>query len=207
MSYKLTYPYTELERVDFIGEHNSCYGRDIKSIDNFVEVEYKIIEPLYDEDGNLVEEVEKTEVKVENRPTYYALEPNEIWNEETQQPIIDEDYEEKQKAKEKARIAEIALTRADVFEALILARGLTKQDLRAFIENDEMLSPVEKALYLNRFDDALEFYRKHPAIDFISAKLGISSDDMDKFFDTKDYTYLVTTEQVTNQVEEVTDGE
>ena len=190
MSYKLTYPYTELERVDFIGEHNSCYGRDIKSIDNFVEVEYKIIEPLYDEDGNLVEEVEKTEVKVENRPTYYALEKNEIWDEETQQPIIDEQYEEKQKAKEKARIAELSLTRADVFEGLILARGLTKQALRAYIELDETLNDIEKALYLNRFDDALEFYRKHPAIDFISAKLGISSDDMDKFFDTKDYNYL-----------------
>ena len=146
-----------------------------------------------------------------NYPTYYALEPNEIWDEETQQPIIDKDYEEKQKAKEKARIAEISLTRADVFEALILARGLTKQMLRSFIEQDETLSNIEKALYLNRFDDALEFYRKHPAIDFISAKLGISPDDMDKFFDTKDYTYLVTTEQVTNQVtnqvEEVTDGE
>lgn len=104
--------------------------------------------------------------------------------------ILNPNYEAELKAKEKARIAEIALTRADVFEALILARGLTKQMLRSFIELDETLNDIEKALYLNRFDDALEFYRKHPAIDFISAKLGISSDDMDKFFDTKDYTYL-----------------
>ena len=209
MSYKLDYPYSERERVDFIGEH-SYYGRAIKSIDNFVELEYKIIEPLYDEDGNLVEEVEKTEVKVENRPTYYALESNEIWDEETEQPVIDPDYEEKQKTKEKARIAEIALTRADVFEALILARGLTKQMLRSFIENDETLNDIEKALYLNRFDDALEFYRKHPAIDFISAKLGISTEDMDKFFDTKDYNYLKPvieepTEEPTQ--EEIIDGE
>lgn len=125
-----------------------------------------------------------------NYPTHYALEPNEIWDEETQQPIIDEQYEEKQKAKEKERISELSLTRADVFEGLILARGLTKQALRAYIELDETLNDIEKALYLNRFDDALEFYRKHPAIDFISAKLGISSENMDKFFDTKDYNYL-----------------
>jgi hypothetical protein len=111
---------------------------------------------------------------------------------------------------EKERIANIALTRADVFEALILARGLTKQMLRSFIEKDETLNDIEKALYLNRFDDALEFYRKHPAIDFISEKLGISTDDMDKFFDTKDYNYLKPViEEPTDEPiqEEIIDGE
>ncbi len=102
----------------------------------------------------------------------------------------DEQYLTLVAEKEKARISDISLTRADVFEALILARGLTKQMLRAYIEQDETLSEIEKALYLNRFDDALEFYRKHPAIDFIANKLGISSKNMDKFFDTKDFTFL-----------------
>lgn len=241
MTFKLEYPYTELERVDFIGEHNNN-GREIYTVDNFIEEtkteevteEHDITEErditetrevVNEETGEVtyeevvvgtetvavgtetVTKVVEVGTELVNYPTYYALEKNEIWDEETQQPIVDEDYEEKQKAKEKARIAELSLTRADVFEGLILARGLTKQALRAYIELDETLNDIEKALYLNRFDDALEFYRKHPAIDFISAKLGISSDDMDKFFDTKDYTYLVTTEQVTNQVEEVTDGE
>ena len=122
--------------------------------------------------------------------------------------VFKEDVEAELEAKEKERIAEISLTRADVFEALILARGLTKQMLRSFIENDETLNDIEKALYLNRFDDALEFYRKHPAIDFIAAKLGISSDDMDKFFDTKDYMYLkpVVTPDTSTENEN-TDGE
>lgn len=102
----------------------------------------------------------------------------------------DLEYLSQKSEKEKARISEISLTRADVFEALILARNLTKQILRTFIEDDDKLTLLEKTLYLNRFDDALEFYRKHPAIDFISEKLGISSDNMDKFFDTKDYNYL-----------------
>lgn len=102
----------------------------------------------------------------------------------------DEQYLTLLEEKEKARISEISLTRADVFEALILARGLTKQMLRAYIEQDETLSEIEKALYLNRFDDALEFYRKHPAIDFIAQKLNISAENMDKFFDTKDFTFL-----------------
>lgn len=102
----------------------------------------------------------------------------------------DEDYLALSMTKEKERISNISLTRADVFEALILARGLTKTMLRSYIENDEMLSDVDKILYLNRFDDALEFYRKHPAIDFIATKLNISSENMDKFFDTKDYNFL-----------------
>lgn len=148
--------------------------------------------PIYDENGEItgyeIIEVEKkvpagthTEIRV-----YYTL-------------ALNSNFEDEEKAKEKARIAEIALTRADVFEALILARGLTKQMLRSFIEQDETLNDIEKALYLNRFDDALDFYRKHPAIDFISAKLGISADDMDKFFDTKDYTYLKPVEDVINE--------
>ena len=113
----------------------------------------------------------------------YILENGEI--------ILNPNYEAEIEQAEKERIANIALTRADVFEALILARGLTKQMLRSFIEQDETLSEIERALYLNRFDDALEFYRKHPAIDFISAKLDITPDNMDKFFDTKDYMYLM----------------
>lgn len=104
--------------------------------------------------------------------------------------VLNPNYEAEIEQAEKERIANIALTRADVFEALILARGLTKQMLRSFIEQDETLSEIERALYLNRFDDALEFYRKHPAIDFISAKLKITTENMDKFFDTKDYNYL-----------------
>ena len=113
----------------------------------------------------------------------YIIEDGEI--------ILNPNYEAELEAQEKERISNIALTRADVFEALILARGLTKQMLRSFIEQDETLSEIERALYLNRFDDALEFYRKHPAIDFISAKLDITPDNMDKFFDTKDYMYLM----------------
>ena len=186
------------------------YPNKVIAVPNEYEVEVQdyeiIIEeeqiPIYDENGEITGyetiEVEKrvpAGTHLETR-VYYTLDLNP-------------NFEDEEKAKEKARIAEISLTRADVFEALILARGLTKQMLRSFIELDETLNDIEKALYLNRFDDALEFYRKHPAIDFISAKLGISADDMDKFFDTKDYTYLVTTEQVTNQVtnqvEEITD--
>lgn len=210
----------ETRETDIVtAEELRKYPNKVIAVPNEYEVEVTDYEsakqeqevPIYDENGEITGyEIVEVDVllpsgtHLETR-VYYTLDLNP-------------NFEDEEKAKEKARIAEIALTRADVFEALILARGLTKQMLRSFIEQDETLNDIEKALYLNRFDDALEFYRKHPAIDFISAKLGISADDMDKFFDTKDYTYLcVKTDEelLTDEIvlpeqpteEEITDGE
>ena len=103
--------------------------------------------------------------------------------------IIDPDYEEKQTQKERERLDGLKMTRGDVFEALILARGLTKPQIRAMIENAE-LDTMTKALYLNRFDEALSFFRGHPVFDFIGNMLNITSTQMDDFFETKDYHYL-----------------
>ena len=66
--YKLEYPYTEDERINFIVEYNHKQGLRIETVDNIVEEE--------------------------NYPTYYALEANEIIiNGEV---IIDPEYEEKE---------------------------------------------------------------------------------------------------------------
>lgn len=92
---------------------------------------------------------------------------------------------------EKTRIAQLSMTRGDVFEAMILAKGLSKAQLRAMIEQAP-LDDLTKALYLNRFDEALDFYRAFPAFDLLGATLGITSAMLDRFFDTKDYHYLTT---------------
>ena len=118
--------------------------------------------------------------------------------EETQEEYIfdgeeyvlkDEAWEEKQAQKERERLDKLSMTRGDVFEALILARGLTKPQIRAMIEQAE-LDTMTKALYLNRFDEALSFFRGHPVFDFIGNMLNITSTQMDDFFKTKDYHYL-----------------
>jgi beta-mannanase len=54
---------------------------------------------------------------------------------------------------------------------------------------------------------ANNFYRGNPYVDAVGSLLGFTKEQLDKFFETNDYTYLLTTNQVTNQVEEVTDGE
>ena len=103
--------------------------------------------------------------------------------------LKDEAWEEKQAKKERERLDKLSMTRGDVFEALILARGLTKPQIRAMIENAE-LDAMTKALYLNRFDEAPSFFRGHPVFDFIGNMLNITSTQMDDFFETKDYHYL-----------------
>ena len=101
-------------------------------------------------------------------------------------------YTEEELAKEeRERLDKLSMTRGDVFEALILAKGLGKAQIRAMIEQAE-LDTMTKALYLNRFDEALEFYRGYPIFDMLGQALGITSEMLDKFFETKDYHYLTT---------------
>lgn len=97
--------------------------------------------------------------------------------------------EEEIKVKERERLDKLSMTRGDVFEALILARGLTKPQIRAMIENAE-LDDITKALYLNRFDEALDFYRGFPVFDMLGQVLGVTPKQLDMFFINKDYHYL-----------------
>jgi hypothetical protein len=189
MSYKLQFPYSEEERINFIVEHNHNSGRAIYTVDNYVEIEYDVIDTVEKEDGETVEEVVGKEIKLENRPTYYALEKNEIWDEENEQPIIDPEYEEKQKAKERERIGQLNMTRGDFIEGLILAQGKDEKDIIALIEALP-INEIEKKVYINRVKNALDFYRGYPVIDVLCGYLDVSLENMDKFFETKDYTYL-----------------
>ena len=104
-------------------------------------------------------------------------------------------YTEKEKQEqEREYLNKLSMTRGDMFEAIILAFGKTKADIRLMIENVEGLTDIERALYLNRFDEALDFYRGYPAIDLIGKMLGVSSEQLDKFFKTKDYHELLPVE-------------
>ena len=99
--------------------------------------------------------------------------------------------DEEKEIEERERLDMLSMTRGDVFEALILAKGLGKAQIRAMIEQAE-LDTVTKALYLNRFDEALEFYRGYPIFDMLGEALGITGEMLDKFFETRDYHYLTT---------------
>ncbi len=71
------------------------------------------------------------------------------------------------------------------------AKGITRTQIRAMIENNETLSILEREMALIDFDEALNFYRGNPLIDTLGATLGITSEQLDQFFMTNDYTCLI----------------
>ena len=118
-----------------------------------------------------------------------------IWNGED--VILDPDYDEKQRQKERERIANLHMTRGDVFRGLLLAKGVTRADMRGLIEAMPETTPQEriaKEYALIDFDEALEFYRGVSLIDTVGEQLGITPHQMDRFFDTKDWHELIKAE-------------
>lgn len=122
--------------------------------------------------------------------------------EEQEDKLVALGYTDEEKAKaERERLDNLSMTRGDVFEALILAKRLSKAQIRAMIEQAS-LDDITKALYLNRFDEALDFYRSYPIFDMLGQVLSITGTMLDKFFDTKDYHYLTTCKLTINVVPE-----
>ena len=169
--------------------------REVQETETIVEI---VKQPKYDEEGNPVldengeqmledVEVEKEIPKYRTESVTHTGYNLQAWG-----------YTEEELAQQKQeQISQLSMTRGDVFEALILAKGLGKAQIRSMIEQAE-LDTVTKALYLNRFDEALEFYRGYPIFDMLGQALGITSEMLDKFFKTKDYHYLTTCKLIIN---------
>ena len=103
--------------------------------------------------------------------------------------LKDEAWEEKQALIEKERIAQLNMTRGDFIEGLILALGKDENDVIALIETLP-ITEVEKKVYINRVKNALDFYRGYPVIDVLCGYLGLTTEQMDLFFETKDWKCL-----------------
>ena len=112
--------------------------------------------------------------------------------EETETELQALGYTEEELAQaERERIAHLSLTRGDVFRGLLLARGVTRLQLRGMIEANEQLTEVQKEMALIDFDEALNFYRGNALIDTVGLALGIEPAQLDCFFETNDYTCLL----------------
>ena len=176
--YKLKYPYTEDERINFIVEYNHQQGLKIETVDNFVEVEVTL------ED---VEDETLTETRTENYPTYYALEANEIIvNGEV---IVDPQYEEKEAQKERERVGNLYLTGADVERGIYNAKKMDFEDIIQMVTQIQPQGLDIKALKIEL--KANHFYRGNPYVEAIGTLLGFTSEQLDKFFETNDYTVLL----------------
>lgn len=108
--------------------------------------------------------------------------------------VINPDYEQQQAQKEAERIAMLKLTRGDVFRALLLAKGVTREQIKTQLEAMPMTTTeeqIKRELALIDFDEALDFYRGNPLIDTVGLSLGITKEQLDKFFKTNDYKDLI----------------
>lgn len=105
--------------------------------------------------------------------------------------ILNPNYEAEQAQKEAERIAKLSLTRGDLFEALILAFGKDENDIIQIVETMTEIDDITKKIYINRIKNALDFYRGYPAVDMIGQVLGITKEQMDMFFETKDWNSLI----------------
>ena len=139
---------------------------------------------LFDEDK------QKLQNTIAFMPQYQGLEVKE-----TERPIVDfqfadtEEYEQEQAQKERNRLDLLSLTKREVFLGLYQAKGITPEQIKAQIS-----APAA----LIEFEYANDYFRGNPLINTVGQALGITSDQLDKFFDetkngdTEAYKYLTT---------------
>lgn len=100
--------------------------------------------------------------------------------------------QEELELQERERIAKLSLTKREVFLGLYQAKGVTPDMIKAQITDP---------MALIEFEYANDYYRFNPLIDIVGATLGITPEQLDKFFETKDYTVLLPVEEVEQEVE------
>ena len=129
----------------------------------------------------------------ETENALYALEANEILD-ENGNVIINPNYETELAQQERERLNQLSLTAADVERAIYKVKGINFDDLLNIVEqttlgeNENNSSIDIKALKIEL--NANNFYRGNPYIEQIGTMLGFSSEQLDRFFETKDYTEL-----------------
>ena len=97
--------------------------------------------------------------------------------------------EEKEKEK-RERLDMLFLTGADVERGIYQAKGMDFDDIIEFVTANPPVCFDVKALKIEL--KANNFYRGNPYVNAVGALLGFTEEQLDKFFETKDYIYLTT---------------
>ena len=156
---------------------------------------YKLEKPLsIEERANFIVEynhnqglrIEETDLAI------YALEE---WEELIGDDVIDnkETWEEELIQAEKERIAKLYLTGADVERGIYQAKGMDFDDIIAMVTELQPEGLDVKALKIEL--KANNFYRGNPYVEAVGTLLGFTSEQLDQFFETKDWNVLVTIEE------------
>lgn len=105
------------------------------------------------------------------------LEGKRIWQNE--KLVINPNYAAEQAEKERERIMNLSLTKADVLLALYQDKGLSPDDIKAMLKDN---IPA-----LIKFDYASSYYRGDDVVIALGTQLGYSSDEMDYLFENKTF--------------------
>lgn len=105
------------------------------------------------------------------------LEGKRIWQNE--KLVNNPDYAAEQAAKERERVMNLSLTKADVLLALYQDQGLSPDDIKAMLKDN---IPA-----LIKFDYASSYYRGDEVVIALGTQLGYSSDEMDYLFENKTF--------------------
>ena len=95
--------------------------------------------------------------------------------------------EEEIQEQERERLNLLSMTKREMFLGLYQAKGITPDMLKAQITDPQAL--IE-------FEYANDYYRGNVLIDQVGAQLGITPEQLDKFFETKDYHELLPVEDL-----------
>lgn len=113
--------------------------------------------------------------------------------------VLNPNFEEEQAIKEKERIAKLYLTGADVERGIYQAKGMDFDDIVAMVTQLQPEGLDIKALKIEL--KANHFYRGNPYVNAVGALLGFTSEMLDKFFETNNYTYLLPVEDTENETD------
>jgi hypothetical protein len=123
---------------------------------------------------------------------------------ETEEAIEAWGYTEEEIAQaERERIAKLFLTGADVERGIYQAKGMDFDDIVAMVTQLQPEGLDIKALKIEL--KANNFYRGNPYVSAIGGLLGFTIGQLDKFFETNDFTVLLPPVEEEETVEEVVD--
>lgn len=105
--------------------------------------------------------------------------------------------EEQKKLEEAERIARLNMTGADVERGIYKAKGMDFNDILAYVTQLQPEGLDIKALGIEL--KANDFYRGNPYVDAVGSLLGFTKEQLDMFFETKDYTYLLPVDEVLDE--------
>lgn len=104
--------------------------------------------------------------------------------------------DEQKEKEERERLNMLSMTKREMFLGLYQAKQITPDMLKA---------KISEPTALIEFEYANDYYRGNPLIDVIGIQLGFTTEQLDKFFETKDYTYLLPSEQVEDETDQVSE--